>query len=106
MIEHAGFEHRIEGIGAAGRVKRAEKLLAHALAGEAAHRRGIAPAGVEARPVERRPAVARVEAEEAQHAQAVLGDALLGIADEAHAAGLQVGLAIEVIDRSCRRASA
>ena len=38
-----------------------------------------------------------MEAEEAQHAQAILGDALLGIADEAHAACLQVGLAVEVV---------
>jgi hypothetical protein len=38
-----------------------------------------------------------VEAEEAQHAQAVLGDARVGIADEAHRAGREVGAAVERI---------
>ncbi len=98
VIEHAGLEHGVEGIGSSRRVEGAQQLLARpARLTSPAHRRGVAPAGVEARAMERRPAEARMEAEETQHAQAILGDALLGIADEAHATGQKVGLAVEVV---------
>ena len=64
-------------------------------------RAGIAPAGSEARPVEGRPAIPGMEAEEAQHAQAVLGDALVGIADEAHPSGREIGAAAErIVERA------
>ena len=47
--------------------------------------------GVQGGGIGRHPAIAGVEAEEAQDAQVVLGDAGRRVADEAHAAGAQVG---------------
>ena len=58
------------------------------------------PARVEARPVERRTAVPGVEAEEAQHAQAIFGDAGVGIADEAHTPRGEIAAAVERIVES------
>ena len=45
----------------------------------------------------RRPAVADEEAEEAQDAQIVLGDARRGVADEAHPARAEIGPAAEIV---------
>ena len=65
------------------------------------------PAAQAARPSASSPlggiAVPGVEAEEAQDAQVVLGDAPLGIADEAHAAGAQVGQPAERVDHRAVR---
>ena len=58
-------------------------------------------AGLEARPVERRRAVPGMETEEAQHAQAILGDAPVGIADEAHFMCGEIGAAVErIVERA------
>ena len=51
-----------------------------------------------------RVAVPGVDAEEAQDAQVVLGDAPRRVADEAHAAGAEVGQAAERVDHLAVRA--
>src|SRR3569833_4520513 len=94
-VEHARLAHGVERGGRARRFERAQQLLADALARQTAARARIAGAGLVARAVDRRLAVPRLEAEEAQHAQAVLGDARVGIANEAHPARRELGAALE-----------
>ena len=78
-------------------------LGADALGGEAAETARHAAAGIEATGIEVLAAVARREPEEAVDAEAILGDAHVGIADEAHAADERVVDPADRIEQRARR---
>ena len=102
MAEHAGLDHQAE---RGQRVLRREQL-GHlgldALAREAAQPGRGGGTGGERRGIGRRPAVVGEEAEEAQDAQIVLGDARRGVADEAHPARREIGPAAEIVVEPAR----
>ena len=75
----------------ARRRQQAQHLLAHALRRQPRQPFALGDAGGEAVRVGRAFAVFGGEPEEAQDAQVVLADALAGLADEAHAARLEIG---------------
>ncbi len=50
--------------------------------------------------IRRRPAVVGEEAEEAQDPEIVLGDPRGRVADETHAAGLEIGAAAEIVEEA------
>ena len=80
------LEHHRDGRRRVGQAEQLQQLVGDALARQGHQIVGARGAGVERRRVGLAGAEARVEAEEAQDPQMVLGDALQRVADEADAA--------------------
>ena len=80
-----------------------EHLHADALARELIEPGTAGDAGVHAVGIGQAAAVDRMEAEEPQDAQAVLGDPRPGVADEADAPRLEIGEPADIIVDACRR---
>ena len=96
--EHARVAHQLEGRHRTSRLQEAQQLLPDPLAGEAVDARRQLAARRQRRRIGRRPTEAAVEAEEAEDAEIVLADPGGGVADEADAAGAEVGLALERVE--------
>ena len=79
----------------AGGGQHPEKFRANALAGEIGEAGTLGDTGVEAGGIGFPAAVFGIKAEEAQDAQVVLADSLVGVADEAHAACREVRIPAE-----------
>ena len=92
-----GIVHRHHSRQRAGRDKKLDEFAADALGGEAGHAIAAADAGEQSGAVRCAVAVSRVNAEEAQDAQIILGDAAIGITDEAHAPRIDNGKAADMI---------
>ena len=90
---HGGDE-----LGPTSRRQQAQQLLANALSRQDRQTLALGHAGAEAVRVGRALPVLGREPEEAQDAQVVLADALPGIADEAHAALGEIGIAFERVE--------
>ncbi len=102
--QYAVLDHRRDDRGRVRQAEQLHQLVGDPLAGQRHEARGMGDAGgiVARRAVDR--AEARGEAEIAQDAQMILGNARLGIADEAHAVRGKIGKAAEiVIERAVRR---
>jgi hypothetical protein len=92
--QHAALLHPRDRSAGIGQGQQVEQLHRHALAAEALERGRELGAGVLGLGVERA-AEAGLEAVVAQDAQVILADALARVADEAHAARVEVGEAAE-----------
>ena len=79
------------------RQQQLEQLHPHPLARQLGEPRARGDAGGKPRGVGQPVAIGGVEAEEAQDAQIILGDALCRVADEAHAARFEVGEAADIV---------
>ena len=86
-----------------GKAEQLQQLVGDPLARQRHQVVGARRAGLERRRVRRALAEAGVEAEEAQDAQMILGDALQRLADEAHPARLQIVDAAEIVEQLAAR---
>ena len=89
-LEESGFAHDAHDLVRTRLNQQFEKLVAHPFARQPIHAGPAAHAGRQALAIDRAPAEAGGEAEEAQNAQGILADARVGVADEAHPAGGQI----------------
>ena len=105
MREHAVTLHQPQHRGGIACREQLQGLGRDALAGEAGQQRRQPLDGGQRLRIGRRGAVMGVEAEEAQQAQHILADAGLGIADEAHPLGGEIGGPAEgIVQPPIRRA--
>ena len=74
-----------------------EQFHPHPLARQLFEARARGDAGVQARGIGRAVAIGGVEAEEAQDAQIILGDARSRLADEAHAPRVEIGEPADIV---------
>ena len=102
--QDARLLHQRDDLDGARRDDDAAHLLPDALGGEIAQVVPRADAAPRARRRRSAPSpYARVKAEEAEDAQAILGDAAIGVADETDAAGHEIGIAADGIVDGARR---
>ena len=105
--EHAtsrsGFRHHGERRHRVRRDQQLHQLHAHALARQLLEARARRDAGVQTRRHRAALRHRRMEAEEAQDAQIILGDARRRIADEAHAPRREIGEPADIVVHACRR---
>ena len=95
--EHAGCPHRLDGGQGVGCRQELQHLGLDPLARKRGNRVCCCLAGLERRRVRRSLPVPGMESEEAEDAEVILGDARRGVADEADAAGFQIGLPAEIV---------
>ena len=97
VFQDTGIGHDGERRGGAGRHQELHHFGAHALTRQAGEPLARIDRGGEAGAVGGAAAIGGVEAEEAQDAQIVLGDAPARIADEPHHPGVEVGEPVHIV---------